>query len=88
MARQALELLAGAERPVILVGNGATLSEAAPEVRRLAEVLGAPVANTPQGAGQNASKAAVDAWLTSTGIDPNAVRNDPNIQPPPDYSAN
>ena len=51
VGRQALDLLLGAERPVILVGNGATLSEAAPEVRRLAEVLGTPVANTPQGAG-------------------------------------
>jgi acetolactate synthase-1/2/3 large subunit len=51
VARRALDLLVGAERPVILVGNGAALSEAAPEVRRLAELLGAPVANTPQGAG-------------------------------------
>src|SRR3990172_3666303 len=51
IARRAFDLLAGAERPVILVGNGAMLSEAAPEIRRLAETLGAPVANTPQGAG-------------------------------------
>jgi acetolactate synthase-1/2/3 large subunit len=51
VARRALDLLITAERPVILVGNGAALSEAAPEVRRLAELLGAPVANTPQGAG-------------------------------------
>jgi acetolactate synthase-1/2/3 large subunit len=51
VARRALDLLVGAERPVILVGNGAVLSEAAAEVRQLAEVLGAPVANTPQGAG-------------------------------------
>jgi acetolactate synthase-1/2/3 large subunit len=51
IARRALDLLITAERPVILVGNGAVLSEAAAEVRRLAELLGAPVANTPQGAG-------------------------------------
>ena len=51
IARRAFDLLAGAERPVILVGNGAMLSEAAPEIRRLAEALGVPVANTPQGAG-------------------------------------
>ena len=51
VARRALELLASAERPVILAGNGAALSEAAAEVRRLAELVGAPVANTPQGAG-------------------------------------
>ena len=51
VARRVLDLLAAAERPVILAGNGAVLSEAAAEVRRLAELLGAPVANTPQGAG-------------------------------------
>jgi acetolactate synthase-1/2/3 large subunit len=51
VARRALDLLVGAERPVILVGNGAVLSEAAAEVRRLAELVGAPVANTPLGAG-------------------------------------
>jgi acetolactate synthase-1/2/3 large subunit len=36
---------------VILVGNGAVLSEAASEIRRLAEALGIPVAHTPQGTG-------------------------------------
>jgi acetolactate synthase-1/2/3 large subunit len=51
IARRALELLASAERPVMLVGNGTVLAEAAPEVRRLAELLDIPVANTPQGAG-------------------------------------
>ncbi len=51
VARRALDLLVTAERPVILVGNGTVLSEAAAEVRRLADLLGAPVANTPQGAG-------------------------------------
>lgn len=51
ITRRALDLLVRAERPAILVGNGAVLSEAAPEVRRLAELLGLPVANTPQGAG-------------------------------------
>jgi acetolactate synthase I/II/III large subunit len=49
--RRAADLLIAAERPTVLVGNGAVLSEAAPEVRRLAEALGAPVANTPQGNG-------------------------------------
>lgn len=43
---------------------------------------------TPQGAGQNAAAASVDAWLLSSGIDPKSVRNDPGIQPPPDYTAN
>jgi acetolactate synthase I/II/III large subunit len=50
-AGRAFELLVRAERPVILVGNGAVLSDAAAEIRRLAEALGVPVANTPQGAG-------------------------------------
>jgi acetolactate synthase-1/2/3 large subunit len=51
VARRALDLLVTAERPVILVGNGAVLSEASTEVRRLAELVGAPVASTPQGVG-------------------------------------
>lgn len=51
VVRKTLDLLLGAERPVILVGNGAVLSEAAPEIRRLVDALGAPLAHTPQGAG-------------------------------------
>jgi acetolactate synthase I/II/III large subunit len=51
LAARVLDLLVAAERPVILAGNGGTLSEAAPEIRRLAEALGIPVAHTPQGAG-------------------------------------
>ncbi len=50
-ARRALDLLLGAERPAILVGNGAVLSEAAEEVRALADALGIPVAHSPLGAG-------------------------------------
>ena len=42
----AAELLAGARSPVIFAGNGAVLSEAADELRVLAESLGAPVATT------------------------------------------
>lgn len=51
VVRRALDLLRDAERPVLLVGNGTVLSEASAEVRQLAERLGVPVANTPQGAG-------------------------------------
>ena len=51
LARRVLDLLTGAERPVMLVGNGAVLSEASTDIRRLAERLGIPVVNTPQGAG-------------------------------------
>jgi acetolactate synthase-1/2/3 large subunit len=49
--KRALDLLLAAERPALLVGNGTVLSEAAPEVRELAEALGIPVAHTPLGAG-------------------------------------
>ena len=40
---------------------------------------------TVQSNGANASKAALDAFLAKSGIDPNSVRNDPTINPPPDY---
>ena len=42
----AAELLAGARAPAIFAGNGAVLSEAAAELRILAESIGAPVATT------------------------------------------
>jgi acetolactate synthase-1/2/3 large subunit len=42
----AAALLAGASAPVIFAGNGATLSEAAPELLRVAERLSIPVATT------------------------------------------
>lgn len=50
-ARRALGLLLEAERPVILVGNGAVLSEASSGLRRLVDALEIPVAHTPLGAG-------------------------------------
>lgn len=43
------ERVRAAERPLLLVGQGA--ADAAPAVARLAEVLGAPVASTPSGRG-------------------------------------
>jgi len=49
--RRTLDELMGAKRPVILVGNGATLSEASAEVRALAEALNIPVAYSPMGVG-------------------------------------
>ncbi len=42
----AADLLAGASAPLIFAGNGATLSEASPELVQVAERLGAPVATT------------------------------------------
>lgn len=49
--QRTLDELLGAKRPVILVGNGAALSEASAEVRALAEALNIPVAYTPLGVG-------------------------------------
>ena len=48
---RAAELLAGAQRPVLLVGGGAVTSGAAEEVRKLAEHLGAAVITTWSGQG-------------------------------------
>jgi acetolactate synthase-1/2/3 large subunit len=42
----AAELLATASAPVIFAGNGATLSEASPELLKIAELLSIPVATT------------------------------------------
>ena len=49
--RRAAELLARAERPVILAGGGVILSDASPELIELAEFLGAPVITTMMGKG-------------------------------------
>lgn len=48
---QAAALLNQAQRPVILVGGGVVLAQAEPEVRQLAENLGAAVVSTMQGKG-------------------------------------
>jgi acetolactate synthase I/II/III large subunit len=45
-ATRAIDLLNGAERPVVLVGNGVRLAGARPEMRRLIERLGVPVLTT------------------------------------------
>lgn len=47
----ALDMLAAAERPVILIGHGVTLSEASAELVTLAERLNIPVISSPNGMG-------------------------------------
>jgi acetolactate synthase I/II/III large subunit len=48
---RALDLIAAAKRPVIFIGHGVTLSEAAPELTALAERLQIPVISSPNGMG-------------------------------------
>jgi acetolactate synthase I/II/III large subunit len=48
---EAARILAGAERPVIIAGNGVRLSRAWRELAAIAEALGAPVATTGGGKG-------------------------------------
>lgn len=47
----ALDLLAAARRPVIFIGQGATLAEAGPEITELAHCLGIPIITSPNGMG-------------------------------------
>jgi acetolactate synthase-1/2/3 large subunit len=49
--RKALEFLRAAKRPVVVVGGGGVSSRAFAEVRRFAEMAGAPVLTTPCGRG-------------------------------------
>jgi acetolactate synthase-1/2/3 large subunit len=49
--RQAADLLAGAQRPLIVAGGGALRSGAHAELQSLAELLGMPVMTTPSGRG-------------------------------------
>jgi acetolactate synthase-1/2/3 large subunit len=49
--RRAVDLLIQAQKPLIWAGGGAILSDSSPELRDLAEALGAPVATTPEGKG-------------------------------------
>ncbi len=49
--RAAADMLAAAGAPALFAGNGAVISEAAEELRILAELLGAPVATTLMGKG-------------------------------------
>ncbi len=48
---KAIELLANANKPVLFIGQGATLSEAGPELAALQKKLGIPVITSPNGMG-------------------------------------
>ena len=47
----AVEVLAKADRPVIVAGGGALISGASPEIMKLAELIGAPIVATSAGEG-------------------------------------
>lgn len=49
--RRAADLLIGAERPLIVAGNGSFLSNASGEIVSLAEAMSMPVVTTPMGKG-------------------------------------
>ena len=51
LVERALDLLLGTDKPCIIAGHGAVLSEAAPELRRLVDLLNLPVATTANGKG-------------------------------------
>ena len=51
LIEKAMELLLGTDKPCIIAGHGAVLSEAAPELIKLAELLNIPVATTANGKG-------------------------------------
>src|SRR5262245_49403372 len=49
--QRAVDVLTAAQKPLIWAGGGGVLGDASEELQRLAEVLGAPVATTPEGKG-------------------------------------
>ncbi|MBM3500664.1 MAG: thiamine pyrophosphate-binding protein [Armatimonadetes bacterium] len=63
---QAAELLLSAKRPVILAGGGALYADAAPELRALAEHLGAAVLTTLAGKGVFPETHPLSGWLTGS----------------------
>ncbi|NBS97701.1 MAG: acetolactate synthase 3 large subunit, partial [Betaproteobacteria bacterium] len=49
--RKAVQMILGAERPMIYTGGGVILADAAPELNRLVDLLGFPCTNTLMGLG-------------------------------------
>jgi acetolactate synthase-1/2/3 large subunit len=63
---RAAEALLGARRPVILAGGGALHADAAPELRALAEHLGAAVVTTLAGKGVFPETHPLSGWLSGS----------------------
>lgn len=63
---RAAELLLSAKRPVILAGGGALYADAAPELKALAEHVGAAVITTLAGKGVFPETHALSGWLTGS----------------------
>lgn len=63
---KAVELLAKAKRPVILVGGGVAAAGAQEELKRVAELKGAAVVTTMQGKGSFPEDHALFAWHTGS----------------------
>lgn len=63
---QAVELLANAQRPVILVGGGVITANASQALRKLAEAAGAAVINTMMGIGAFPTDHPLYAWATGS----------------------
>ncbi len=61
---RAAELLAGAERPLIVAGNGVHLAEAGDTLERFAELIGAPVITSPLGKGSVDDRSALSLGAT------------------------
>jgi len=51
LVERALDLLLGTDKPCMIAGHGAMISEAAPELKKLVELLNIPVATTANGKG-------------------------------------
>lgn len=67
VAQRALDMLLGAERPLLLCGNGALQSQCSTELVQLAGLIQVPVATTPQGKGLLSDSEAL--YLGPTGRD-------------------
>ena len=71
---EAMELLAAAEQPIVLVGNGVIRTRASGELRTFAERLGAPVVATFMGKGAISDRDERSLYTLKSGPDDEAER--------------